>query len=315
MAEPDARSISQDDLFNGYAGEAMTSSDSQRTVPGLYTDEKGLTFAFLDAEEAEFLYEEIFVRRSYFQEGVTLPRTRAPVVVDAGANIGLFSLLCLQLNQHTRIFAFEPSPEAFALLERNLSAYPNAECGRLALGARRAVATIHCYATAPGESSLHPRERAMQQARLRDALTASGHACRVPAAVETATARHKCSVAPLAELLCEAGVTRVDLLKVDVEGDELSVMHGLGRFLHFVQQVVLEVHDIHGRLWSVLCLLRRHGFRTTARQQLGGVVCGYEAVVPESLRLWYVYAVRQHRRSPRRCSLSRKRERFSPEST
>mmetsp|Transcript_8270 Transcript_8270/g.18137 ORF Transcript_8270/g.18137 Transcript_8270/m.18137 type:complete len:329 (-) Transcript_8270:325-1311(-) len=273
----------------------------QSSAFSLLTDEAGLTFACLDAEEAQFLYEEIFVSRAYFQEGVALPLRGAPVVIDAGANIGLFSLLCLRLNPHSRVFAFEPSPDTFALLERNLSAYASAECLRLALGARRGESTIYCYASAPGESSRHPRERAMQQARLRDYLAATPHvdAPQAHGACEADTRAHACTVLPLAEQLREAGVRHVDLLKIDVEGDEMGVLLGLGSLLRVVQQVAVEVHDIHGRLWRVLCLLRRHGFRATARAQSGGVVEGYETVVPPSLRLWYVHALRQPRRSPR----------------
>mmetsp|Transcript_9755 Transcript_9755/g.22536 ORF Transcript_9755/g.22536 Transcript_9755/m.22536 type:complete len:313 (-) Transcript_9755:264-1202(-) len=287
-----------------------TAAGRGRPARGLFTDEGGLTFAFLAAEEAEFLYEEIFVARAYFQEGIGLPVSGAPVVVDAGANIGLFSLLCLRLNPRARLFAFEPSPEAFSLLERNLSAFPNVECTQLALGGAFGTSRIHCYAHAPGESSRYPRERAMQQVRLRGALATAMHAAgRAHAASDGDMQIHECSVRPLGALLYEAGVRRVDLLKIDVEGDELAVLHGLGAHLKMVQQVVVEVHDIYGRLRSVLCLLRRHGFRAMARAQRGGVVCGYETVVPASLRLWYVYASRRRRRSQRRCSLPRKRAR------
>ena len=128
----------------------------------------------------------------------------------------------------------------------------------------------------------------MQQARLRDYLAATPHvsAPQSHGACEADTRAHACTVRPLAEQLREAGVRHVDLLKIDVEGDEMGVFLGLGSLLRVVQQVAAEVHDIHGRLWRVLCLLRRHGFRATARAQSGGVVEGYETVVPPSLRLW-----------------------------
>ena len=92
---------------------------------GLMTDAEGLTFGHVDEEEAAFLYEEIFVRRSYLQHGLTVP-TGAPVILDIGANIGLFSLLCLRLNPRARVLACEPSPDTFGVLEANLSAAPRA---------------------------------------------------------------------------------------------------------------------------------------------------------------------------------------------
>ena len=41
---------------------------------GLLTDASGLTFEHVHADEAAFLYEEIFVRRSYLRAGVRVPR-------------------------------------------------------------------------------------------------------------------------------------------------------------------------------------------------------------------------------------------------
>jgi len=108
-----------------------------------------------------------------------------------------------------------------------------------------------------------------------------------------------CRVRTLADLLQTHGIGKVALLKVDVEGDELEVLRGLGQRLDHVQQVVMEVHDIYGRLWRALCLLRRHGFRAVAVPQRTSTVLGYRMVIPPSLRLWYVYARRKPRRSRR----------------
>ena len=92
----------------------------------------------------------------------------------------------------------------------------------------------------------------------------------------------------------------IALLKIDVEGDEEQVLHGLSASRwRTVQQVVIEVHDVDGRLERVCTLLRSHGFRVEATQQRSSTVRGYLIVVPATLKLWYVFAVRV-RRSPRR---------------
>ena len=114
---------------------SSSASDSRR---GLMRDDAlGITFEHCGADEAEFLYEEIFTRRAYLQGGVQFPLTDTPsepaVVVDAGANIGLFSLHCLALAPRATIIAVEPSPTAFAALERNLSGHASAACERLCL--------------------------------------------------------------------------------------------------------------------------------------------------------------------------------------
>jgi len=125
----------------------------------LETDD-GLTFvAAQPASEAEFLYEEIFVRRSYLQEGVLLSEEGSPVVIDAGANIGLFALLCVQLNPRARVIACEPSPATYPMLSQNVSAHENVTCRQVALGAAQGTTNLHCYSDAPAESSTRPAER------------------------------------------------------------------------------------------------------------------------------------------------------------
>ena len=55
----------------------------------------------------------------------------------------------------------------------------------------------------------------------------------------------------------------VDLLKVDVEGEELNVLRGLDdEAWTRVRQVVLEVHDVDGRVAAVEALLASRGFET-----------------------------------------------------
>ena len=99
----------------------------------------------------------------------------------------------------------------------------------------------------------------------------------------------------LSQLLEREGVRgAIDLLKIDVEGDELRVLQGLSSAdYRRTRQVVVEVHDIHGRLDRCVSLLRRHGFRTTNEQQTGGNVQGYRMVVPDALRLHLVFATRE----------------------
>ena len=277
-------------------GASSSGSDSRR---GLMRDDAlGITFEHCGADEAEFLYEEIVTRRAYLQGGVQFPLTSTPsepaVVVDAGANIGLFSLHCLALAPRATIIAVEPSPTAFAALERNLSGHASAACERLCLAdvaapARRLVE----YAGATGESTSRPRERAAQRRRLRDAAGGDAPADGVASAFA-------CAQGTVSELIARHALRRVDLLKVDVEGDELLVLRGVGADdWPKVQQVAVEVHDVHGRLDACVALLRRHRFATTVVAQATSTEKGYTMVVPPALKLFYVYGVRRGRKRRR----------------
>ena len=61
------------------------------------------------------------------------------------------------------------------------------------------------------------------------------------------------------------GVTRIDLLKIDVEGAELDVLLGCGAKWPIIRSVALEAHDRDGRLDAIESLLRKHGLTSLRR--------------------------------------------------
>jgi hypothetical protein len=52
-----------------------------------------------------------------------------------------------------------------------------------------------------------------------------------------------------------------------VEGDELEALKGIGSKWPIVRQVVVEVHDLHGRLAAVMALLEGKGFHVEVAMQ------------------------------------------------
>mmetsp|Transcript_41279 Transcript_41279/g.103199 ORF Transcript_41279/g.103199 Transcript_41279/m.103199 type:complete len:143 (-) Transcript_41279:179-607(-) len=116
----------------------------------------------------------------------------------------------------------------------------------------------------------------------------------------------------LSGVLRENRISRVQLLKVDVEGDELLVLMGIeNEDWPIFQQVVMEVHDIEHRLARVTALLQRRGFTVTVEQQTSEWdEDGALLLVPVELRLFYVHAVRgcQQRPEPMRCPTGESRK-------
>jgi hypothetical protein len=77
-----------------------------------------------------------------------------------------------------------------------------------------------------------------------------------------------CSLRPLSDVIAEAGVDRIDLLKVDVQKAELDVLLGLADAdWPKVRQVVVEVHDTDGRLAGLSQMLAERGFTVTTDQE------------------------------------------------
>lgn len=163
-----------------------------------------------------------------FLQAVLRKVTRADsVCVDAGAYIGTWTVALAMAYPAGRVYAFEPNPGPFGLLEENvaLNACQGVTAKPWALGARRATGTL--ATPDPGNA---------------------GHTVLSPGAgVE---------VWPLDAL----GLRRLDFLKVDVEGMEEDVIRGGAETLQRCRPAVLVEHGHRGAT-SVLFAL---GY-TTAR--------------------------------------------------
>jgi FkbM family methyltransferase len=125
------------------------------------------------------------------------------VVFDVGANRGDYlQLASMQLQGHAVFHAFEPSRAAFSDLEKRFGGKGDIRLNNFALGGKRERLTL--YYDTPGSelSSLYPRS--------------IGHH-----GIEF-TGSEQVQV----QTLDSYGVEHIDLLKLDVEGHELSVLHG-----------------------------------------------------------------------------------------
>ena len=72
---------------------------------------------------------DVIEKNHYHSELIPYPINGS--VVDAGANIGVFSVLAAQKST---VYAFEPDPEMFTCLKENTKYYPNVKVFNCALG-------------------------------------------------------------------------------------------------------------------------------------------------------------------------------------
>ena len=71
----------------------------------------------------------------------------------------------------------------------------------------------------------------------------------------------------VAKVIAEESVGWIDLLKVDVQKSEYDVLAGIAeQDWKKIGQIVLEVHDLNGRLTQITSLLGTRGFQVIVEQ-------------------------------------------------
>jgi amino acid adenylation domain-containing protein/FkbM family methyltransferase len=257
----------------------------------------GVLIVHKNPTEIEFTYSEIFEEQSYLRHGVDLPD--GAVVVDVGANIGLFSLFAGMTCRNARILAFEPIPETHEMLRINAALYDlDITAFNLGLGSRpQTVAFTHYphVSIFSGRFADAEREREVIRAYIRN--SGDRRAGAPPSAEEVeAVLRERfqgvqvaCRLCTLSQVIREQGLDRIDLLKLDAEKSELDILEGIeADDWPKIRQVVMEAHDIDGRLQRIAALLRENGFQVAVEQES----------VLENTHLYNVFAVRQSGRPP-----------------
>jgi hypothetical protein len=70
-----------------------------------------------------------------------------------------------------------------------------------------------------------------------------------------------CRLTTVSKVLEEHKIPKIDLLKIDCEGAELSVLQGIkNEHWPLIGKIVAEVHDVEGRMDVITKLLKSHGF-------------------------------------------------------
>ena len=156
------------------------------------------------------------------------PRSLHPLIIDAGANVGVSVLYFLQTYPTARVMAFEPDPTICGLLRRNCEHF----------GSR---VQIHEKGIWIEDGQIAFDSEGSDSGKL-----GSGH-------LQVTTCR-------LRNILTEP----VDLLKMDIEGAEGPVLADCAERLSLVQNIFVEFHSFIGKeqkLAEQFALLEEAGFR------------------------------------------------------
>lgn len=206
----------------------------------------GLRITFGNRAEFERIWDDTFERDEY----AFAPATATPRIVDGGAHIGLSVLYLKQRHPGATIVAFEPNPDSFALLQRNVE--QNGLTGVELVNA--------ALAPAAGEIAFHVPRRGTRR------FTWGSTGAPNPWLRRGGYRR----IAVPAVRLSDQLERETDLLKLDIEGMEAAVLEEAGERLGRVRHLIMEFHGLRANpansLERVLAMLGRAGFAVQLKQ-------------------------------------------------
>ncbi len=217
----------------------------------------GMDLSVIDRDDADtdFIYSEVFLSQIYYHPEMKI--RKYPVVMDVGANIGIYAIWAHRRYQPFQIFAYEASPRTYRYLADNLTRFVDAQTTR-ALPINRAVAS-----------------RSGEKLVLNQSTSVSGISTLLePASVgwvglaasQDGLETHEVSTTTISDEIATHGLEQVDVLKIDVEGYFLEVLAGI-RDEDFakIRNVVVEVDYLPETgigPFHVEDVLRSKGFET-----------------------------------------------------
>lgn len=191
----------------------------------------------------DIVYNEVFEELEY---DIDL-KNDTPLIFDCGAHIGVASVFFADKYPNSKILAFEPNPSSVVYYSQNAARYLESkqiELYQVALGSKKAIVQIH------------PTQEA-------GSLLASTHfnypGPSVPVQCHT-----------LSTYLNDH--TKIDLIKVDVEGAEWDIIQDLidSNSLNKIDNLIIEFHERTmdtGKIDAFVSLISSHGFKFEVRSQ------------------------------------------------
>ena len=187
----------------------------------LTMEKSDITFRFNDTKDAPLLINEIFSDNYCVLENQgKIEFQPGDVVLDIGANEGMFSIMISKFFPETRIIAFEPVPQTYTKMMQNilLNGCLNIECYNVGIGK-------------PGQSAITLNVS-------KDYSSGSTALCTF---IPTDHDRVPVTLISLDDVFDVYKISRCKLLKMDIEGMEYDVLYNC-QVLPRVDYMTAEFH-------------------------------------------------------------------------
>jgi FkbM family methyltransferase len=172
---------------------------------------KDFSFSFMEFTGEISMYKQIFVNRIYDSRPGFSPEGNF-IIFDIGSNIGIYTVKAARGCKGCTVYSFEPNPEVFGRLVKNigLNNLSNVRAFNVGFAEKKAKA----FMTVGGSTVL--------------------------GRVSLEGGQFEVDIETLDSFVERENINKIDILKIDVEGFELSVLKGAGRALGITERIVME---------------------------------------------------------------------------
>lgn len=190
-------------------------------------------------------FNEVLLAQVYKTVLSSLPECKT--VIDLGANIGLSSIFFAANYQSCRIFAVEPNPNTYKLLNVNLHKLINeGRCTTL-------------------QAAVWGKERNLAVDRSRESEHYSVFAAIEPADPNPVEA--EIAGVTIKQIIERSGFDHIDLMKVDIEGAETELFKGDLNWLKRVRCIAIEFHENSRETINFDAVMHDYGFKIRNEDQ------------------------------------------------
>lgn len=171
---------------------------------------RSFTFHLTDGSDLAVLIE-IFIKGEYDIKLSYIPR----IIFDLGSNVGLSVAYFKLKYPESKVYAFEPDPETFKKLKRNVKQFEDVYVYNIAISDKNSREKFYSYPNSSMSSSTVRRIADQEYIKVDNRS--------------------------LDSLIKELKIESIDLMKFDIEGAEMKVFKGC-EFLKKIKYLVGELH-------------------------------------------------------------------------
>jgi len=240
----------------------------------------GDTIFCINSLEAQMLHEHI---TGYFDDFISLEQS--DTILDIGANIGILGLELTKKYPMINIHSFEPIDNIYSVLKANsdLSNNKNFQSYNFGISDKSESIEFTYFPNAPALSSANDEiwnskedlieafDGSMQNAPSnwwwKKFIPKFTYAFFVKNLIRKKK-KISCKLKPLSKVIDELSLRKIDLLKIDCEGNEHKVINGINeQNWSIINQLIIEINDIDGRLEYIKNKLKKLGFKIKIIQE------------------------------------------------